>query len=270
MSLFYIYFLIILNIFMPVICWGPLGKSAQDPTTIAEYISGKISIHNVNPSAHGLDGYAVYNHRISDLLDHPDNSVILQKLLFNRFLIITHFSSLDGWLTSGTVALDAVALVTLETTAVNGNYSILYASAGDANELGTDPDNSPEFQTTVKFSSTTDQTCYIISGDPAIPGGYGFKIVNNTLYAWYIDSNDAEQTQEITGITLDNWNVYRAVITAGTDIKFYVNGVLKHTLTANLPTSYFGNFFYYKVTTNADAIKKLFVQNALYEEDFFD
>ena len=79
-------FLIILNIFMPVICWGPLAKSAQDPTTIPDYIAAKILDHNVNPSAHGLDGYSVYNHRISHILDHPDYSIISDKITAEQII----------------------------------------------------------------------------------------------------------------------------------------------------------------------------------------
>lgn len=65
---------------MPVICWGPLAKSASDPTTIPEYISGKILDHNVDPSAHGLDSYALYNHRDTYPVDHPDYSITSEKI----------------------------------------------------------------------------------------------------------------------------------------------------------------------------------------------
>lgn len=41
---------------------------------------------------------------------------------------------------------------------------------------------------------------------------------------------------EITGVTLGAWNLYRIVINPGVDVKFYVNGVLKATITTTLPT----------------------------------
>jgi len=66
---------------MPVICWGALGKSANDPTTIDEQIDADILAHNAELTAHGLSGYAVYNHRADDPLDHPDETVTNAKIL---------------------------------------------------------------------------------------------------------------------------------------------------------------------------------------------
>jgi len=63
----------------------------------------------------------------------------------------------------------------------------------------------------------------------------GFFWEDNTLYASNADSSTQTKT-EITGLTLTNWNVYRFVWDAGTNIKFYVNDVLKATHTTNLPS----------------------------------
>lgn len=66
---------------MPVVCWGALGKSANDPTTIDEEINAYIQEHNVNINAHGLNGYALYIHRSWEIIDHADYSVINSKIL---------------------------------------------------------------------------------------------------------------------------------------------------------------------------------------------
>jgi len=42
---------------------------------------------------------------------------------------------------------------------------------------------------------------------------------------------------EITGITVTNKNLYRIEITSGVDVKFYVNGILKATITTTLPST---------------------------------
>lgn len=65
---------------MPIICWGELGKSANDPTTIDQEISAYILRHNVDPNAHGLADYALYNHRDMGDLDHPDESILNAKV----------------------------------------------------------------------------------------------------------------------------------------------------------------------------------------------
>lgn len=65
---------------MPVICWAPMAQSAQDPTTIAQYIANKVLEHNVDANAHGLADYAIYNHRSDPVLDHVDYCINSQKI----------------------------------------------------------------------------------------------------------------------------------------------------------------------------------------------
>ncbi len=270
MNLFCIFFLVILNIFMPVICWAPLAKSAQDPTTIAEYISGKILDHDVNPSAHGLDGYVVFNHRVSPVLDHVDDSVTLQKLYFNRFIILTQFESIDAWQKSAGVSLVDIAQVWLETGAVINTTRYMSIVASDANEEGASPANNPEIQTIVKFSHNTSQVAYISGGNSDDPMGFGFKVVDGSLYAWHTDNDNVEYTEQITGITLTNWNVYRAVFTGGSKIEFYVNGVLEATMVSDLYTFLAGAFVMYKIENTAASGRTMYVQNLFYAEDFFN
>jgi hypothetical protein len=47
---------------------------------------------------------------------------------------------------------------------------------------------------------------------------------------------------EITGITLTNMNTYRIQLNSTTNALFYVNGVLRQTLTTNIPTANYVNF----------------------------
>lgn len=66
---------------------------------------------------------------------------------------------------------------------------------------------------------------------------------------------------QITGITLTNNNLYRIEWNPGTSALFYVNGVLKATITTNLPTS--GNIYIgkgnYDVTNYVNAFSAPFV-----------
>ena len=58
---------------------------------------------------------------------------------------------------------------------------------------------------------------------------------DNKLYA--SNANGTTQTtEEITGITFTDENNYKIVFDSGTNIKFYVNDVLKSTSTTNLPS----------------------------------
>lgn len=254
---------------MPVICWAPLGKSAQDPTTIAEYISGKILDHNVNPSAHGLDDYAIFNHRVSDLLDHPDDSVTLQKLLYNRFLIQTQFDTIDAWWTSGNVYLQGISQA--ELVAIGHPYldSKMFIPAADANEEGSDISNNPEFQTTIKMTSKLSQLAYIVQGDVDGAKFQGFMVTDGQLKAVHTDDNENFYSQAINTIDLTNWNVLRSIVKSGESIKFLVNKHLYFTAENNLPTGLMGAFIMYYIINLVPAGKTLYVQDLLYQEDNF-
>ncbi len=117
---------------MPVICWGPLAKSAQDPTTISEYIAGKVLEHNVSPSAHGLDGYSVYNHRVAPILDHSDYSIKSDKIS-SDWIIGKKFETAPG-VGPGTdgVLFDPNGIMMYQTGKRNVNIPI----AGHAEFLG--------------------------------------------------------------------------------------------------------------------------------------
>jgi hypothetical protein len=62
------------------ISWYALGRDVSDPQTILEAVDEKILSHNLDPSAHGQSDEAVYNHRISTLLDHVNYSIYNIKL----------------------------------------------------------------------------------------------------------------------------------------------------------------------------------------------
>lgn len=65
-----------------------------------------------------------------------------------------------------------------------------------------------------------------------------FSFENGTLYAHTADAGVGFTNTDISsGITLSNRNTYRIEFDGGTDVKFYINGVLKATHTTNLPNS---------------------------------
>ena len=269
MNLFCTCFLIILNIFMPVICWGPLGKTAQDPTTIADYIASKILDHNVNPSAHGLDGYSVYNHRAGVLLDHPDDSVTLQKLLYNRFLIQTQFDTIDAWDTSGNVFLQAISQAELVATGHPYVKSRMAIIASDANEEGANISNDPEFQTTIKTTSKLSQLAYAVQGDVDGAKFFGFMIADGQLNAVHTDDNENMYIQAINTINLTRWSVLRAIVKSGESIEFFVNHHSYFKAENNLPSGLMGAFIMYYIINSVPAGKTLYIQDLLYQEDNF-
>jgi hypothetical protein len=84
---------------------------------------------------------------------------------------------------------------------------------------------------------------------------YGFKVVRSssvdTLYATNANGTTETMTDITSGTTTtDIYNEYCAQKNGTTNVKFYVNGVLKATHTSNLPSSGDGRALQCSVTTN--------------------
>lgn len=193
--------------------------------------------------------------------------ITIGGLEYSKDVIYTIFESIDGWVKSGLGTKNAgLGEMSLDTTSASGYIAdIHFETFGEGDAINFS--KNPYFQTSVKLSSSTNQTAYFANG-AYDSDGFGFKISNGTLYSYTV-VNDIEYTTEITGITLTNWNTYKAVYDSGTDIKFYVNNVLKVTTTTNLPTDPNGaERFRYRITNTAAERKYLFAKYLLLVQDF--
>lgn len=250
-----------------VVVWGDMAKSQVDGETVEEAIDRLIQAHDDDANAHLDASQSLNSHKASEIIDHLARSVFRDKFAFDRFQIDEHFSSVDGWSLSAGSFLDNVGQLSLTTSGGNGDMQNAYAQPGDSMENGGAAAASPVWEVRVKLGSSTTQTAYIIQGDPALPAGFGFKIVNGTLYWVYWDGDSVEQTGSIAGVTVSDWHNFRCEYIAGTSVKWYVDGVLKRTQTTDLPTG-FSMFAYFEITANTAAVRKLYVQSLHYDEDY--
>lgn len=62
--------------------WGNLAKANNDPKLIDEAIAEAIGAHNSDPNSHLQPGAALEGHREADVMDHPAESVVNDKLQF--------------------------------------------------------------------------------------------------------------------------------------------------------------------------------------------
>src|SRR5690606_25464811 len=63
--------------------WAELPRTQVDPQTINEAIDSAITTHNEDPEAHlGVDE-ALQVHRENDVIDHPEKSVVNDKIAVN-------------------------------------------------------------------------------------------------------------------------------------------------------------------------------------------
>lgn len=248
--------------------WENLPKSMDDSQTIETYIAGQLAIHNADNSAHGQSSEAIYNHRISSILDHLDESITLEKLRTNKFVIQTEWESLDGWeqiLTGSTTILNYLGVCRIvATTAANSianignNSELFYVDFGNLN---------PYFETILKFDETSSQLAYFGIGD-LIGSFAGFKVNNGTLYALWCKAG-TEYTQSITGITLTDFNRFSLNMTSGSQINFYVNDVLVHTATTNLPDGNLEEFnFYFSIKNTSFANRGITILRSTFYQDF--
>jgi len=252
---------------MAIICWGNLAKSADDTQRIEQSIQGYVEDHNENVNAHQVYGSSLYMHRVQEKLDHLQRSIDLRYLGADRFFFLTGFESVDGWSKSGSFTASILCAI-LATTAIQDNEAyalidIVYAA------FNLNITKDPFFQTTLSLGNTTNQLIYFGLGDftgSDEADAFGFKISNNTLYADVRIGANHYSTQ-ISGITLTNANTYRAYYSSDDScVYFYVNGVLKHTETSNLPSSGGSYLFTYYIKTLTAAIRRLYIADLLIEQ----
>ena len=141
--------------------------------------------------------------------------------------------------------------------------------------LGYRPDKNPRVAFLMKAGQATAQEIFLILGEGSEQSAFGFKIVNGQIYAWShywdVDEVDHIYIEAVAG-TVTDLNLFEAVYTYQTDIKYYINGVLVHTQTTDLPENdpYFitrSEYFQIWLKTTAAANKSICVYFAEFYQD---
>ena len=263
--------------------WGLLEKSQVDNETIEEAIDRLITAHNDDANAHIGAGKSLNTHKTQATVDHPANSIVEDKIpdgempqhkLSNTELqVYTAFESLDGFNKSAAGITQALLGITLNTGSTIDTQRYVNNEPTGIGDINT-YDKDTFFQTAIKFTQTTDQQIFFMTGDyqdDDTDEGFGFKIEDGTLYAIVVKVVGGSRTEyktQITGITLTNLNVYSAFFDVSeSEIYFYVNGVLKHTESTNLPVQDVPVMFIYSITNTAAATKIMGVAYLLYSRE---
>lgn len=274
---------IIDNNFMAEPTWGLLEKSQVDAETIEEAIDRLITAHNDDANAHIGAGKSLDTHKAQETIDHPADSVVTDKIpdlsvenekfKFNQFKLESYFESIDAWanFTFGTGAITLnLASILLATGADINSWARLSGEAwaeGDAvNYL-----KNPRFIVIAKTKDVTDQEIYLTAGSWDLDG-FGFKIVDGTLYALHLKDGGEHTTDISAGITVTDWHRFKAIYTSGSKIEFYVDDVLKATHSANLPEDGADAadelaFFNYRIKNTAAANKRLILKYCVLQQD---
>jgi len=216
--------------------WSTMPKSATDNETIEEAIARIIEEHNDDNESHlGVD-QSLQSHKVSEIIDHLLGSLVADKLSNREFIFNFLFESLDNYICSASGLNVDVGGFKLDTGSTINTPRFMRATSQYSRAYFKE-DRESSFQCFAYFSAITNQLGYITLGgnkEYGDPPGVGFKIINGTLYALeavWGDPDFVEYTEEITGVSVNSFHVYRVHVRADdNEIDYYVDGVLESTL----------------------------------------
>lgn len=170
--------------------------------------------------------------------------------IFSRFIdLVTWIADIDlmSWNSnkSETSTIDfMVSELQMLVTNTANNYAVVCTRAAYRNIVAAGKLLTVEFQIAELDSVATNNVYldFVAATYPYIPGddqiAVGFIVKNGEVFGHC--ATGAAHTDTTTGVTLstgDQRTRLRFVFNPGTDCKFYVNDVLKCTITTNLPTT---------------------------------
>lgn len=232
--------------------WGNLGKTQADNETIEEAIARLIQDHEDDPNAHVETGESLQSHKAAAIIDHLAASIVADKIReweviklagsFERtdFHWITFFESLDGIYQ----ATGADGAVTLNTGYVELSTGALeFGNANIVEEISVSDifswDKRRKIRIRVYFSANTNQGISIATGlaeNLPMQKTLRFIITDNAAYAYVSDGNAYTQINLSTWIGDGLPYDFEIRYFPAEKVEFYINGVLKGTITTNLPS----------------------------------
>lgn len=184
-------------------------------------------------------------------ISYPD--IFAEGLLMTRFDFVP--STLD---VSGGDGTEFTNMIRLRSGSANGNYAIIFGdgTGGAPEDIFEDVfDDDWSFTTSTVLTDSNAQDVWwgLCSGtmDDAANGfvngvcveeHVAFAVDDNTIYA-SVANGTTQSRSSLSGITVTQFNQYRVDYTATTNALFYVDEVLKATLSTNLPTATTGGNF---------------------------
>lgn len=196
--------------------------------------------------------------------------VKVNSLEYLKFTLQSWFESLDGWTKTAGI-FNYFGYVEIYTTTSVNNTQYLSAPPDDQLAIAPNTAKNPIFDATLGCGSNGNHLGYWGFGELDSANGVGFKVLNGSLYAIWYDLDEVGHTIAISGITVADLNRYRVEVTTGSNIKWYVNGILKETLTldeSHVLGSATKILYFWIKTTTAGEVAKIYAYRALFQQDF--
>ena len=204
------------------IVWGLLPKAQDDGTTIDEAITAAIAAHETDPEAHIGTDESIDVHRKNTTLDHPQASVLGDKISSNEVWYLLPFQNLDGVEHTSNVISVAGSGLSMEVT--SGDPSANYAYVASSPSLKSDKDGLLQFP----FFVDQDEPYEFKIGaayDYTLAQGVYFKYVGGELTA-VVDTPWGSYESDPIAWTYYNTSIFRIQYIAGErKFLFFVDSV---------------------------------------------
>jgi len=190
---------------------------------------------------------AVKAEHIDGLTEFINDTVtpVIPFNIFSQMVDLVHWNSLDGFIGSGSgnaTARDSTLLLQTPSGAAGTGYFI-YSTEPYYKIYETGKTLSIEWQiaNATTFTNGVNVYFYLTAGTstpPTTQEHFGFTISDGTLYSSNADGTTRATATLSTSIVAGPQRTrLRVEAIKGASIKYYVNDVLKHTETLNLPTA---------------------------------
>ena len=210
---------------MPLQTWDGMQKNATDDETIEQAIARLIAVHEGDSTSHLGVGESLQAHKNADVIDHPAYSVVRDKVSFNRRIFDYYFGSLDGCGVTAGVELNTSGVLLMATSGALNNTQMFSILNDDVNFYSAPMTKYPVIEISMVLPSITTQQIYILNGSDSDWSGFGFKIVNATLYGVYVNSSNVERLTSLQSISANTPYRLRAEYNADGKIYWFVAGV---------------------------------------------
>lgn len=171
---------------MPIGTWSGLQKSATDDETIEQAIDRIVQAHNADPEAHGAEGEALDQHKSAEVIDHPAQSIVPDKLSGGDVVIQTDFSTLAPWTSSGDVSNSDFNGLDLYVERPGGPFTSKTSTAIYANGELFDDSGDIYFETRANWQGSSDSINAwwgFVQDETSTQDGFAFQVRSGTLYA---------------------------------------------------------------------------------------
>ncbi len=151
----------------------------------------------------------------------------IYDLRFTLHLITPKTSGFSGSAT----AFDHAGYFEFATGATTNTFYDFNLAGDEYDQWFADVNKNPMFEVQGLFSRNTNIEGYIgFLGEP-LDSGFHFKVVNNTVYATYVNSSVVEVATSLSGIAPNVRHKWRIEVTTGTKIEWFIDDVLVHSIT---------------------------------------